>query len=254
MTEKKKIGRPVKYRTIEERRAADAKAKRDQRARKKAERERIGSVADTVPAGAGQVDATVVRPTVVEEAPPPLDIPAPTHPSGSSVPEAGHESGPAAALTPTTPSATAVATKPEAELVKLDPQTMTSLIKGVFAIAALRGGEHWKVTDEEVEPIAEPMCRQAMRIPVLAALGQDAADVILIGSTMGALIFLRVQESVERSRAEKAARERRGQIRELRPAAGETVRNADVEAGTVVQEVREPREPKPNLDMFAATT
>ncbi len=217
-------------------------------------------IADDPPASTSGVS---VRARVIESAAPTLDIPAPVHSSGATVPEAGSEIGAiGGGSTPATPGAAAPS------VVALDPAVMTSLGKGLFALVALRGGEHWKVEDDEIEPIAEPLCRQAMRIPFVAALGQNAADLILIGSTMGALIYMRAEQSVKIRKLEAenarlraamggAPREtgvdRHGNIVEMRPARGETVIVDAASAGNRMQEVREPDEPAINLGPFRAS-
>lgn len=199
---------------------------------------------------AAMPSVSTVRPQVREDRTP-LSVAAPLHESASTVPEAGAETDLLGGGKPDT--------TPTAEPVQLEPETMIALTKGAFAMVGLvmkarSGGDDreidaWKVEDDEIREIAEPMCRQAMRIPIVAALGQNTADLILIGATMGTLISLRISASIE------LGRDRRERIAATRPRAvprdGETYET--FRQGNLTQEVREPADPhdRPNLKPFA---
>lgn len=185
-----------------------------------------------------------VRASVIETPAPAVDIPSPAAAEGAAVPEAGSESG---AGKP----AVATGAPTDEPAVALDPAVMISLTKGVFALVALRGGEHWNVTEDEIAPIAEPMCRQLARIPFVAALGQNTADLILIGSVFGGLIFARTQQSIELRRmndeqrrlapvrARREGVDGQGNIVRIDAERGETRVNDDASGGSRVQEVRD---------------
>jgi hypothetical protein len=232
-------------------------ANRKWREKKRRERQGVGSSpevgrgtgegsAPPLPADEPMMQAQPIRIGVIEETGTP-SISAPLHESASAIPEAGAEiisTGEPGAATDDTK-------KTEEPTLTLDPKTCVQLTKGVFALASLfTKQEHWKISDEEIEPIAEPMARQLQRIPIIAALGQNAADLIILGSTLGTLVFLRVQET-QRLNAEEVARLRaRDNVRDMRP--GET--RETFRSGEQFQEVREPREPEPNLSIFREGT
>lgn len=238
--------------------AKDKHREANRKWRAKKRRERAGLPPETpTEAGVGQgsapsapveepmLAAQPIRIGIVEETGAP-SLSAPLHESASAVPEAGSESAPGTGE-PGATTETGDAKKTEEPTLTLDPKTCVQLTKGVFALASLfTKQEHWKVSDEEIEPIAEPMARQLQRIPIIAALGQNAADLIILGSTLGTLVFLRIQET-QRLNAEEIARLRaRDNVHEMRP--GET--RETFRSGEQFQEVREPREPEPNLSMF----
>ncbi len=202
-------------------------------------------------APAGLPPAQVVRPTVQEDRSRPI-VAAPVHPSASDVPPAGDEGGDDEVTgekqtDPNAPPGSATGEPaPGGEALVLDPKTVTQILKGAFDLVSIVTHEdHWKVEDDEVDNVAEPLCRQLQRIPIIRAIGQDAADLIIIGSTLGALLYFRIRESAELRRAKQEAR-----MAHMRPTG--VVREARVAGSAerpIVQEVVEDDRPgRPDVD------
>lgn len=206
---------------------------------------RASAPADPVPSESEMPTPIAVKVDVQEDRSAPA-IAAPLHAAANEIPAAGEEGGSAV------PSATAPggAVVDEAAIT-LDPKTVTTILCGAFDMVALVTREdHWKVEESEVEGAAEPLCRQLMRIPIIAAIGQNVADIIIIGMILSTVIAMRLSQSVQLRRDRQAAK-----VLPYRPAPGATTehRVGGSAEKPVVQEVRQ-SEWDPNLEPFKAET